>query len=191
MSTFWQKHWITALMGIVLILGLIAALEVYSEIGQPFGGFYAYRNHAANIWRVEASTPPWWLDRTAIEYKDTLLTIEGQPYDHLAREYYAAAREAGREKIHLTVERDGEHLELEADLQEITLSTFLDIKLPDIISGIGFWWLAFIVYRARPNDPVNRLFAIATSLSAASIWLSIPTLFPESDPLSRLNQAGM
>jgi len=190
MITDWRKYWINGLMGIVLILGLIAALEVFLEIGDPFGGFYAYRNHAWNLWRVEASTPPWWLERTAVDYKDILIKIQGQPYDHQARQSYSNARENGQETIHLTVERGGKSLELETDIQEITLSTFLDIKLPDIISGFGFWWLALIVYRARPNDPINRLFAIATSLSAASIWLSIPTLFPESDLLSRINAAG-
>lgn len=185
----WRKHWITSLIGIVLIFGLIAAFEVFSEIGEPFGGFYAYRNHAWNLWRVEASTPPWWLERTSVEYEDILIKIQGQPYDHQARQYYATAKKWG-ETIQLTVERWGENLEIKTDIQEITLSTFLDIKLPDIISGLGFWWLAVVVYRARPSDPVNRLFAIATSLSAASIWLSIPTLFPESDQLSRINAAG-
>jgi len=190
MTTLWQKYWIPGLMMIVLILGLITVLEVISEIGDPFGGFYAYRNHAWNLWRVEASTPPWWLERTAVVYEDILITIEGQTYDHKARHYYTLARKNGQDTIALSVERSGETTELETSLHEITLSTFFDIKLPDIISGLGFWWLAVVVYRARPNDPINRLFAIATSLSAASIWLSIPTLFPESDQLARINAAG-
>jgi signal transduction histidine kinase len=189
MSIFWRKYWIPGFMGIVLILGLIAILEVFSEIGEPFGGFYAYRNHASNRWRVEASTPPWWLERTALKYQDILITIQGHPYDHQARRYYKAAHESGI-MVDLTVDRNGELLELEIPTQEITLGAFFDIKLPDIICGIGFWWLAVIVYRARPDDPVNRLFAIATSLSAASIWLSIPTFFPESDLPARLNAAG-
>ncbi len=190
MTLNWRKHWLPTLMGAVLLLGLIAAGEILSEIGEPFGGFYACRNHAWNQWRVEASTPPWWLERTSLRYEDVLTALEGHPYDSSARTRYAQAWQQGQETVRLTVVRAGKTLELDSPLQRISLSTLLDIKLPDLISGFGFWWLALIVYRARPDDPVNRLFALSTCLSAASIWLSVPTLFPESDALARLNLTG-
>ncbi len=183
----WRNYWIPALIALVLVLGVQVALEVIFEIGQPFGGFYAHRNHARKVWQVEASTPPWWLARTPVHYDDVLLTIEGQVYDISAREAYTSADARGQKTVQITVRRAGETQTLAVPLQHITLSTFLDIKLPDFLSGLGFWWLAVVVYRARPRDPVNRLFAIATSLSAASLWLSIPTLFPESDPMSRFH----
>ena len=189
LSLNWRTRWVPFLMGLVLLLGVQVALEVALEIGQPFGGFYAHRNHARNVWLVEASTPPWALARTPVQYEDILLTIEGQSYDMEAREAYKAAAARGQKTVQITVQRAGETQTLDVPLQPITLSTFLDFKLSYILSGLGFWWLAVIVYRARPTDPVNRLFAIATSLSAASLWFSIPTLFPESDLMSRFHAA--
>ncbi len=190
MAINWRKDWIVGLMAVVLVLGVTATVDALTDIGEPFGGFYAYRNHAWNNWKIGASTPPWWVQQTTLQYADILVSIEGQPYDRNARWHYVLAQDESRDSVQLEVERNGIIIAIETPLQNIKLSTFLDINLPDIISGVGFLWLAFIVYRTRPEEQVNRLFSVATSLAAASIWLSVPSIFPESDIPAKLNAAG-
>lgn len=166
----------------IALAGLLAALNLGSAIGQPFGGFFAGHNHSYDQWVVEASTPPWWppIVNSQLHYDDTLAAIDGQPYDNSAAMYYQAAQSAGRQFVTLNLVRDNQPITLQIPIQTFSLGNFLDLKLPDLINGLGFWLLAITVFAAQPHNAVNRIFALAMSCTAGAIWLSISGLFVEA-----------
>ena len=186
MNSFRQR-WPGHLLTLILILGAASFVNVAAEVGQPFGGFFVNRNYSANTWQVDATTPPWWpgFTQAQLRYEDVLVTLEGRPYGGEARRMFAEARRSGQRSLRLTVQRGGTELDIAVPVTTFTLSNFLDLRLADLISGLGFWLLALAVYRAHPQAPVNRLFACAASLSGMGIWLGISDLFPESNLLSR------
>ena len=192
MITALRKHWIVGLMGIVFVLALAVTLNVAREIGQPFGGFYTNRSHSRNLWLVDAPTPPWWpaLTETGLRYDDVLLEIEGRSFDSGANQVYAEAQKDGKSLVTLTILRGPDQLSLAIPIKIFTFGNFLDLKLPDLLIGLGFWLLAVAVYRARPEETINRIFAVACSLCASAILLTIPALFPETGWLANLLQLG-
>lgn len=187
-----RKQWIVGLMGVVLALALSVTFNIAREIGQPFGGFYANRSHSRNLWQVDAPTPPWWpaLTETGLRYEDVLVGIEGRSFDAEAYQIYAEAQKAGKSSVTLVVLRGPAQLSVDLPIKIFALSNFLDLKLPDLLIGLGFWLLAAAVYRARPAETINRIFAVACSLCASAILLTIPALFPETGWLTRLLQLG-
>ncbi len=182
-----RKHWIIGLLGAMLGLGALGAFKLGSQIGQPFGGFYTVWNHDQHVWMVEATTPTWWpaIAGGHVQIGDTLVSLEGRPYDQKSYHQYAEALRDGQTSLRLTLIRGGRTLDADLPIQIFTLNDFLDIKASDLILGLGFWLLAVIVYQTRPMAQINRAFAVAGSLVAGSIWLVIPTLFPEADRLAR------
>jgi signal transduction histidine kinase len=192
MITVLRKHWILGLMGIILAFALAVVFNTAREIGQPFGGFYANRSHSRNLWQVDAPTPPWWpaLSEAGLRYDDVLLEIEGRPYDSGAYQLYAEAQKEGKNQVTLTILRDPTNLRQNVPIKIFTLSNFLELKLPDLLIGLGFWLLAAAVYRTRPEETINRIFAVACSLTASAIILTIPDLFPETGWLTKLLQLG-
>ena len=187
-----RRQWVVILMGIVLLFALTVTINLARAIGRPFGGFYANRSHSRNLWQVDAPTPPWWpaLTQTGLRYDDVLLQIEGRAFDATAYQLYANAQKAGRGSVTITILRAPDQISLEIPIRTFTLSNFLDLKLPDLLIGMGIWLLAVVVYRARPAEPINRIFAIACCLCASAILLTIPALFPENGWIARLLQLG-
>lgn len=181
---------VSLLFALVLIVGVLSAVNLGLAIGRPFGGFFAGYSHAANIWLVEASTPPWWpvIIQQQLRYDDELVAIDGQPYNASAYELFDTAYRRGRAAVTLTIRRHGTLRDVSVPIRVFTLGNFFDIKLPDIINGLGFWLLAVAVFRARAHDPVNRIFALACALAGGAIWLTVQGLFIESPGLSRALQ---
>ena len=173
---------------LVAFAGLLAALNLATAIGQPFGGFFAGHSHSYDQWAVEASTPPWWLPiaNRQLQYDDTLVAIDGQPYTNSASTQYQTAQVAGRTLLTLNLVRANQPLTVQIPLSTFTLGNFLDLKLPDLINGLGFWLLAVTVFAAQPHNPINRTFALAMSATAGAIWLSISGLFVEAPGLTSL-----
>lgn len=169
---------------IIALLGLVAALNLATEVSAPFGGFFVGYSHAGGNWLVEASTPPWWpvIGDGQLRYDDVLVTIDGFPYDANARAHYAA--DAGS-KFTLTINQG---VRMALPVRTFTFSNYLDIKLPDLINGLGFWLLGLAVLRARERNPVNRVFALAAGVTAGSIWLTTQSLFIEASILTNALQ---
>jgi signal transduction histidine kinase len=184
-----RKHWIMGMMLVILAGGLATVVNMAVKVGQPFGGFFTTRSY---IWLVDAPTPPWWpaLNESGVRYDDELVAMEGQPYGADSYLLYAEALKAGKRSVTLTVRRGGTLLQLDIPIRTFTFSNLLDLKLPDLLVGIGFWLLAAAVYVARPQKSVNRIFAAACSLTAGAIWLTTPALFPQSDSLTHGIQIG-
>jgi signal transduction histidine kinase len=187
MSQLFRARLAAFLFTLVFFVGLLAALNLAAAIGQPFGGFFVGYSHAANFWQMEASTPPWWpvVANDILRYDDALITIDNQPYNSTAYTAYRAAQAAGRDSVLLVIRRDNFPIEVYIPLRTFTLGNYFDIKLPDLINGMGFWLLAVAVFRARAHDPVNRVFAIACALAGGAIWLTIPGLYIEAPILTR------
>jgi signal transduction histidine kinase len=192
MSNLWRTYGIPGLMGLVLALGLTSVVNVGRDLGRPFGGFFAFRNLTQNAWQVDAATPPWWpvIASGTLSYDDRLAALDGHPYGADARRQYAAAFDQHRETIRLTSTRGNEAVEHDLPLVVLRLAHVLDLKLPDVINGLGFWLLALAVYKARPQAPVNRVFAVGSTLVAGALWLTIEGLFPDSDVLTKLLRLG-
>jgi len=177
--------WITALLGAVFALGVVNTLNFARDIGQPFGGFLVSRRPGLSVWQVEISTPPWWtvIAQGQVNYDDHVITLNGQPYDANARPHYREAARRGA-SFQLTIQRGGQVREQTLPLRRFSFSDFIDVKLPNVIVGLGFWLLAVAVYRVRPHGSLNQLFAVGFGLSAGALWLTIEGLFPEADPFS-------
>jgi signal transduction histidine kinase len=175
-----MKHWPAALMAAVFVLGLASALTMAQHVGEPFGGFIANQDHARGLW-VAPVTPPWWspLAEGRLRYDDALIALNGRPYDSESYRQYAQA-----DSFTLTLQRDGLPLDLTLPVKKFSPGNFLDLKLPEIIVGLGFWLLAIAVYQVQPEAPVNRAFALASSLTAGAVWLTTTALFVEADVLS-------
>src|SRR5574341_892920 len=171
-------------------VGILAALNLATAIGQPFGGFFAGYLHAAGIWQVEASTPPWWpaVAGNELRYDDELVAIDGQPYDSQAYAIYSSEYRTGGASVHLIVKRKGELITVNQPLRIFSIGNYLDMKLPDLINGLGFWLLGVAVFRAHAHNPVNRTFALASCFAAGAIWLTIQGLFVEAPGFTRVLQ---
>ncbi len=116
-------------------------------------------------------------------YEDVIVALGSQSFTGESFRLYSGKESPGR--VRITVLRGENQIDVDLDLQRFSLANFFDIKLPDIINGLGFWLLAIAVYRVRPDDPVNRVFALAMSFVGASLWLTINSIFPESTNLTR------
>ncbi len=180
-----RRHWITVVLGFIFAFGFVSALNVYNDIGQPFGGFIVWLNHSGNTWGINAATPSWWrvIASGQLHYEDVIVALEGQKFTAESFRLYEVKESPGR--VRIIVLRGENQINVDLDLQRFSLANFFDIKLPDIITGLGYWLLAIAVYRVRPNDPVNRIFALAMSFVAASIWLTVNSIFPESTTATR------
>ncbi|MBI5714467.1 MAG: GAF domain-containing protein [Chloroflexi bacterium] len=177
-----RRHWITLVLSFIFAFGFVSALNVYNDIGRPFGGFIVGLNHSRNTWSVNAATPSWWRVGQ-LRYEDVIVALEAQRFTAESFRVYEGKESPSR--VGITVLRGENQINLDLDLQRFSLANFFDIKLPDIITGLGFWLLAIAVYRVRPDETVNRVFALATSFVAASIWLTINSIFPESTHITR------
>lgn len=183
-----RPRWLVALLGATLLMGVATAANAVHDVGRPFGGIIAYRNHLRNTWQLDPSTPSWWpgLAPTALRYDDVLVALDGASYGPDSQARFARAWQQHRTSVRVTLLRGGASLEVDLPVTLITRGHFIDMKLPDLINGLGFWLLALAVFRGRPGDPVNRVFAVMSAAMAAAAWLLTPGLFPESGTLTRL-----
>lgn len=183
-----RQHWILGLMALILLGALLTAVNIAAQIGHPFGGFFTSRSFP---WVLDAPTPPWWPAlNNGLRYDDELLALEGKPYTSNSYLTYAQARQAGKETVVLTVKRNGQSFDLTIPIRTFSLSNLLDLKLPDLLVGLGFWLLGVAVYLARPREAINRVFGFACTAAAGAVWLTIVALFPQDDLLSHILQIG-
>ena len=182
-----RRRWIEGLLVLTIALGLAATLNLARDVGKPYGGFFVWRNPSTNTWQLEGSMPSGWpiLANGLLRFDDDLLALEGQPYSPDVESVYQAALARGQVTIRLTVNRGGSRLDVPVPLERFSLSRFFDIKLPDLINGVGFWVLALAIYASRSHDPINRVYAVGCCLIANALWLTLEALFPEADWPSR------
>jgi signal transduction histidine kinase len=163
----------------MLSLGVLSAIGLASDIGRPYGGFYTYDQIYTGSWVMGALTPRWWptVAQAGLTYADRFLQLNGLPYAVNHGEMYATAYARGESSFELTIARDHRVFEQRLPLTLFSLADFLDIKVPPIVVSLAFWLLAVVIYRARPTDKLNRVFAVSSGLIAGYQWFVVPTLF--------------
>lgn len=175
------------LLAAVLLLGILAAYNLAHEIGRPFGGFRTSRSINSGYWYLGMATPPWWpgmLD-TGLSPEDRLVMLDGQAYGQDQWRTYDRAYAEGRHQVPLIVERKGERVALLVPVGPFTLAQFLEIKIPDLLVGLGFWLLALTVLLSRPDESTGQLFIALAGLMAGVQWLGHYTIFPDAGHLTR------
>ena len=137
---------------------------------------------------MDSVTPRYWpvVAVAGLRDLDYLRTIDGLPVGRQQRSIYAAAAQRGQSTVQLGIERDGQPLTLNVPLVYFSLPDFLDLKLPNFVTALGFWLLAVVIYRARPAETLNRVFALTAILLAGWLWLPQSELFLYSGPISAL-----
>ena len=180
MVACWRRHWLPAFLTFMLALGLSSLIGLALDIGKPYGGFSTYQRAFAGQWLVDSATPRWWPSLApddGLTYTDYLLRVNGVPYGANQGEVYAAAYARGEASFGLAIERNGIALDRRLPLTLFSLADYLDLKVPPFTTGLGFWLLAVVIYRARPNAALNRIFAVTSGLIANYQWLLYPTVF--------------
>jgi len=137
-------------------------------------------NIVTGSWDVGIFTPSWWpgMAPGGVSYEDRLVELDGQPYGIDQDPIYATAYARQARSVELLVIRAGEQTTAEVPVVLFSPSNFLDVRLPTAITGLGFWLLAVVIYRAQPTLPLNRLATVAGCLTAIAFWLPFPGLSP-------------
>ncbi len=196
MVAIWRRRWLPVFIVLMLVLGLLSAFNLASDIGRPYGGFFAYYQIFSDGWIVDSMTPRWWpaMAPEHLTYVDGLVRLNGLPYTVNQGEVYAAAKARSESSFELLIERDHQvsnlPLPLTLTLKLFAWADFLDVKIPPFVTGLGFWLLAAVIYRSRPTDQLNRVFALSSSLIAGFQWLVLSTLFVNAGLLDHLIQTG-
>ena len=167
----WRRRWIDALLVLTLLCGVAGAVNLWRDIGRPFGGYMVMNDIQPNTWRIDEATPPWWpgVNNTHLGHRDTLLTINGDKDILDQGRSYLAALARGETTVAITADHLGSIVQARVPILIFTARHFFEIKLPDLIIAFSFWLLAVVIYRLRPADPLNRTFAIMSTLTAALI----------------------
>ncbi|HOU41719.1 MAG TPA: histidine kinase [Promineifilum sp.] len=189
--------WLRTPGGMALVvsafLACLAMWAIWSELGQPFGGYvsYSFTENRPSI--VASETPAWWpvLATRQLTLTDTLVAIDGQPYMANARRVYAAAAAEGRMVTVLAVNQEtGVERLVTIEPTPITAADIVDVKLPESLIAIAFWLLALLVLRARPASITNQVFAIAASAVAIHRAVALPSLFFDGQLLQLMATSG-
>lgn len=186
LAAWWHAHWAAGFIGLTLLIGVVGQYNLWRQIGRPFPGFMSYSNLHGGYWTVAEITPPWWpgISQAGLQYSDRIIKLDGQPLGVDQGAIFERAYSANR-PVTITISRQGVAMELETAVIPFSLTHFLEIKTPHIIIGFGFWLLALTIYATRPDEKLNRMFALAGCLAALNQWLWIRFLFHlEFHPLS-------
>jgi signal transduction histidine kinase len=172
----WAGRMLYAWQAVILFLGLLGLVAWQPMIGRPFPGIVYIHQRERDSYMVYFETGAHFPGILAgLRINDRLLAINGQApsyqaIDQVVRQVAALPPE--RQVLVYDVERQGQRLSISVPLAVFTLSLLLEAKLPLIILGLCYLVLALLVYRARPGEPVNQVFAVFSTL-VASICLSI------------------
>lgn len=187
MKEKFHRHWIDILILFTLLVGMVSINNLWQDVGKPFAGFITNANLGLGLWDVNRNTPSWWLTTHGAKLSpgDRLLSLNDVPYTpdsyNHDQEVYATAYTSGERTVTVELDHQGQSVKTELPLRLFSVADFLDFKLPEIINGLIFWLLAVLVYRTRPADPVNRIFAVAATLVAVHRWSLFPTIFASTD----------
>lgn len=179
-------------MAATLLLGLLATFRLALDIGRPFGGFIEeYLPSAGDRLQIDSNTPPTWPNMATYGLlSHGLVALDGQPYRPHQAKRYAEAFARTDQTIDLTLERAGASTLLALPVRQFSLTDYLDIKLPIIITNISLWLLAAIVYSGQPSDALNRAAAWLFNILALALWTPFVSVFWDNDPLVWLINAA-
>jgi signal transduction histidine kinase len=182
----WKERWPAAVMALMPVIGLLAVGSLVRDLGRPYGGFLTQWSSTRFAWEVSPATPAWWpiFEKTGLRYGDVLLVLDGSPYGSAiasdSAESFEQAFSQGPFSVRIWILRDGYRIyDFRVEPRIFGWGDLLEVKVPDLIAGLCYWLLALGVFCARPGSPVNRLFGLAGSLVAGSIWAMVYSPFPD------------
>lgn len=178
----WRRRWVDVLLVLTFLGGVLGAVNLWRDIGRPFGGYMVMNDILPNTWPIDEATPPWWpgVNNTGLTQRDVLVTVDGDSDILNQGRIYQAALAHGKTAVEVAAEQRGALIRAHVPVLIFSTRHFLEIKLPDLIIGFSFWLLALMVYRLRPADPLNRTYAIMGSLGAALIMGWRQSLFEDT-----------
>lgn len=191
----WRRDWLAWFIIVIPAVAAIGFLSIWSELGQPFGGFVSYNRARLPTGEVDANTPIWWAGMVGegVAFGDTLIEANGRPFYPDAREVFQEAAAAGEASVTLLVERSGNDAPISVELPVLTfkVADIIDLRLPDWISSVAYWLLAVVVYLARPTSPPNRAFAIVACTVAISRSDFVHSLYYDPDFLTEASELAL
>lgn len=169
-----QLDWVLGCIVITFLVSLFQIGHFYQNVGQKFGGFLAYYHPLKGNWYVDPQTPPWWsgLKEGGLLPQDLLLDWGELPYSEEQQEVYN-----NNQKVTVQVIRENGVLSNDVAVQTFTLSHLIDMIMCDLLTTIGFWLLAIVVYINRPTEPFNWILAALFCFAALQVWITPATLF--------------
>ncbi|MBX7235216.1 MAG: hypothetical protein K1X65_12560 [Caldilineales bacterium] len=186
LKALWRRYWLPALLALTLWADIAGAVNLWHDIGRPFGGYMLMHNLGVNTWQIDEATPPWWsgVNNGGLTQRDTLITVNGQG-DLLDQErIYQTALADAKPSVEIIADRRGMRVQASVPILIFTARHFFEIKLPDLIIGFSFWLLALMIYRLRPTEPLNRAYALIGSLAATMIMSWRHSLFADTTHFS-------
>ncbi len=181
----WQRDPLAWALGLTLVCGLLSTGYLAFDIGRPFGGFVEeYLPSSADRLQVDSNTPLSWPNVEPLRLINaSLLAIDDQPYRQDQAGAYAAAAARGEPNVLVTVERAGVVETLAIPLRRFTLTDYLDLKLPIIVTNVALWLLAVIVYHGNRTDPLNRSASGLFGILALALWTPFVSIFWDHNPV--------
>lgn len=181
----WLRNPVGAIIVAALIFGVLGTAALAREIGRPFGGYATYSLIDVGYNYVAGETPVWWpaVAENLLDYDDQLVAINGLPYrQHMWEQMQLAYK--NRENVVLDIIKARA-----TDISSVVITPFrfsfwdfLDLKLPNLLVAVVFWFLAVIVLQAKPDVTTNRVFAAgaacvalqrATAIASVSVGDSV------------------
>lgn len=190
-----MKYWRDPIVWMFCIVGLfeiLTPIHLYSEIGKPFAGVVFGLSLPDQHWKVQTSTPVWWsgVSNGRLSPQDLLLTINGQNYDFNSPQIFQEATKNGKSSMTLEIMRDSDgikkQIHIEIPIEHFKLEDFLDLAAPNFINSFCYWLVALGIYFLRPQDRLNRIFAVTCCTIAATQSLTVSSVMPFYDLYSSI-----
>ena len=182
----WLRNPTGALLLAVLLVSMAGIASLADKIGHPFGGYAStlfFLPLSAPGGIVVQETPAWWPIRginPPLDEYTYLLEINDQPYQSAdVGAVFERAWDMGAKSVTILVDRSrgGRLATIEVPVIRFDFIHFLELKLPDLITGFCLWLTALAVLKARPQEPLNQVFAVIASLVALQRWTVVNAIW--------------
>lgn len=192
-----RRDWLAWLLIGILLYGTVCLLNLATDIGRPFPGFFTYFNLTLGRVEIVRNTPAWWWGLTDTEpsITDVLVQVEDTPFSNLTspideRIVYQKARDAGQKTVTVIVQRDGKQLALHVPLVPFSWRQYFDFVFAPTVISATLLMLAWLLYRASATDPTQRVVVALLGLMAIQPIGGHPSLFHYDQPLDRILAVG-
>jgi signal transduction histidine kinase len=175
--------WLNVILWLTLGVALLVALNLLSDLNQPFGGYIAVRDSTGEKnWFADMVTPSWWSGvQNGLPLDSWLVSLNGKPYGLDQRDFWRAAQSPVLVNYNYNYQPDSIRL----PIVRFDWAHLVDFRLPDFITFCGYWLLAWLLYRSDPTAQLNRAAVLGFCVVGSSRWLYQPALFQDDAFLTR------
>jgi hypothetical protein len=193
----WYQDWLGWLIVGSMAYGFICLINLASDVGRPFPGFFSYNNLTLGRLEMVRNAPAWWwgINETEPAVTDILLQVEETPFSNLAflvneRPIYQQAWDYGQKTVTVVVEREGHPHTLDVPLVLFSWRNYFDFMFAPIVISATLLLLAWLLYHTASTDPTQRLVVALLCLMAIQPIGGHPSLFQYDQPLDRILAVG-